>query len=160
MKIKLRAGLRFMMGVVLLMLFLLPSVSALCAVEFVNYHGSCGEDGDLRVVDAQGEVVAEQYYTVNRACYHGKYLIAVPGGSGTDCRVTGGDELRFQIGGVTMGSTSWSNAEKVVTLDLVRPSFKPARGDVLSPNLLYFILTVMALVLVIVSIFAFYRRKK
>ncbi len=146
---------------IIVILSIIP-VSALCQVEFVTFAGSCPEGGDLRVVDEKGTVLIEQFYTVNRGCYDGKYAVAVPGGSGNECRIKGGDKILFQVNGITMGNVLWSGqsgAEKVVILDLVRPTYAEAKGEIISPALLYFVLTVMVLLVVIISIVQFYRRR-
>ena len=146
--------------VVIGILLLSVPAAALCQVEFVNYRGSCPEGGDLRVIDSRGEVLIEQFYTVNKGCYQGEYHIAVPGGSGDECRIQSGDIIFFHVNGITMGSATWSGVEKIVTLDLVRPSYHEIRGKSISPTVLYFVLTVMALLVVLISILQFYRRRR
>jgi len=135
-------------------------VSALCDVDFVNYYGTCTDDGDLRIVDSEGNVLMEQLYTVNRACYNGNYHIAVPGGSGDDCQIREGNLIQFQVSGVTMGYSEWSSSSKVVELNLERPKYKEARGEIISTTTLYFIITIMALLVVIITILEFFRKRR
>lgn len=146
----------------LLVVTLALGVSAVCDTKFVNYYGSCPNDGDIQVYDSQDNLVVEQFYTLNKGCYNGNYFISVPGGENKDCVVRPSERLHFKLGTVEMGSIEWSPSPSTQNLDLVRPlppmEQMPKRGK--TSNLFYIVSIILLVIIAIVAVWHYQKKEK
>jgi hypothetical protein len=134
-------------------LMMINIVSAACSPEFVTYYGACDTPGDISVINSQGEVVVEQFYTIDKGCYDHKFAVSVPGGK--DCLVVEGEGIKFLVSGAIYGEAEWTGHDKIVNLDLQRPGFEE---EVVSSGLLYLVLTILILVIIFLMVVELYRR--